>query len=296
MTRPHDLPAPESYAHGTRARYVTGCRCDKCRAANTEAARERDRRAKEAALAYPSGPPVPVTKGKRTYKNGCPGVHDKPCPTTSTLRSDSVGGICTKCRSLLVWNGLVPAKHARKHMARLSRRGIGRRAVQDTTDVAGSVLSDIVSGAKTQIRASTERAILGVDADAIADHALIDAQPTWARIRELKRLGFTQTEIARRLGYKNEALQLGRKRILAKTALKIEKFYREVHLEGDDIDVNICPGCGFSHAPEDRRQLIARYESLKLEAIREAWPCFYPNTKAGLRKLHRDLAVIRSAK
>ncbi len=32
--RPADLPPADRYAHGTRARYVSGCRCDDCRRAN----------------------------------------------------------------------------------------------------------------------------------------------------------------------------------------------------------------------------------------------------------------------
>lgn len=34
-------------SHGTRSRYVLGCRCDECKAANREAARIRDERARE---------------------------------------------------------------------------------------------------------------------------------------------------------------------------------------------------------------------------------------------------------
>lgn len=32
--RPSDLPPAEQYPHGTRARYVSGCRCSECREAN----------------------------------------------------------------------------------------------------------------------------------------------------------------------------------------------------------------------------------------------------------------------
>lgn len=43
MKRPDDLPPAEHYSHGTRARYVAGCRCDQCRTANREYARQRVR-------------------------------------------------------------------------------------------------------------------------------------------------------------------------------------------------------------------------------------------------------------
>lgn len=35
MSRPLDLPPADAYEHGTRARYVGGCRCASCRAANS---------------------------------------------------------------------------------------------------------------------------------------------------------------------------------------------------------------------------------------------------------------------
>lgn len=58
MPRPSDLPPAERYQHGTRSRYVTGCRCDACRAANAAAYHERQARAKAAAalITTPSAP------------------------------------------------------------------------------------------------------------------------------------------------------------------------------------------------------------------------------------------------
>ena len=41
--RPVDLPPAERYLHGSRARYVTGCRCAPCREANNEYARMRQK-------------------------------------------------------------------------------------------------------------------------------------------------------------------------------------------------------------------------------------------------------------
>jgi hypothetical protein len=41
MSRPNDLPAIDKFPHGTRARYVSGCRCDLCRKANRDYAHKR---------------------------------------------------------------------------------------------------------------------------------------------------------------------------------------------------------------------------------------------------------------
>lgn len=42
-SRPSDLPPAEKWAHGVRARYISGCRCDLCRVANTQYENQRAR-------------------------------------------------------------------------------------------------------------------------------------------------------------------------------------------------------------------------------------------------------------
>lgn len=124
-------------------------------------------------------------------------------------------------------NGIVPAKKARRRILELARKGVGYKQVADASGVAETIVSEIRTGRKTRIRANTERAILGVTAEAMADHALVDAAPTWRRIERLiDEGGFTKSEIARRLGKKTPALQIGRVKVLAKTALAIEKMCR----------------------------------------------------------------------
>ncbi len=170
------MPAAEAFGdrpHGTRLRYISGCHCVPCRAANSryECARAAARRAGD-------------------------------------------------------WRGIVPADAARAHLKQLSRMGVGYKSVAAASDVAPSILFAIRSGAKTRIRASTERRILAVDGAAIADHALVPAGPTWKRIRELLDEGFSKAELARRLGYQTPALQLRRGQVLAASAAKVERFYR----------------------------------------------------------------------
>lgn len=110
--RPHDLPSAERFAHGTRSRYVIGCRCDSCRLANREYAHKRS--------------------------------------------AAQRGGD---------WNGLVDAGAARRHMLRLSSAGVGRRTIERLSGVARSVICDVRSGKKTQIRARSSKLILAVSAD-----------------------------------------------------------------------------------------------------------------------------------
>lgn len=236
--RPADLPPAEHYEHGTRARYVSGCRCDNCRAANTRAYHDRQRRALERLAEIEAGPPAePIgrawtrpdgTQAVRVFKRSCPGTEIHGCPWQSFLRKDSKGGICARCREELVADRLVDAARARRHIRSLSRRHVGRDAVAAAADVAVSVLAEIAAGTKLQIRTSTERRILAVDTDARADHAFVPAARTWKLIDKLLEEGFTRGQIAQRLGRQRAALQFGRDRVLAKTALQVERFYRQM--------------------------------------------------------------------
>lgn len=315
MAKPKDLPTEEKLKHGTRARYVAGCRCPKCTQANAAAYHERMKKEKEAAIDREPLPPVALTRTwegadgemkSRTYMNGCPGVNKKPCPTKSTIRKDSTGGICGGCRGKLVWNGLVDAKAARVHLAWLSRNGVGRRAVNIASDVANTVLADLTSGKKQQIRAKTEKAILDVDLSCASDGAWIPSKESWELIGKMRKLGMTRMEISRRLGSKAKtpALQVGEKMVLVKTAGKIKKLWdsindeKGIELDGPLTPIDICTGCGHSHKPANRQKNIRRMvlEGFSARSIKLRWPCFYPHehtNDAAERRLHRDIATIK---
>jgi hypothetical protein len=234
MSRPLDLPGPEAFSHGTRARYVTGCRCAECRAANTRAYHERQARAKAAAAELVAAPAPRLqewtlpngSKGFRVYSRACPGVDGAPCPNGSHLRKDSKGGVCGRCRELLVWNGLVDAAPVRRHLRKLSRKGVGYKSVADAADVGRTALVELLSGRRRQIRKQAERRILAVTVEAIADHGIVDGAATWKLVDELIARGLRKGEIAQRLGMQRAALQLGKERVLARTAYAVARLYR----------------------------------------------------------------------
>lgn len=237
--RPDGFRAPEQLPHGTRSRYTAaGCRCDKCRAANTQAYRERRaRELEQLAELTPAAPAAAVTRSwrprggaaatVRTYRNACPGVEGKPCPREAYVRRDSPGGICEMCRRRLFFNGLVDAGPTRRHLRKLARKGIGWKAVADACDVARTVLWEVRSGRKLQIKAETARRVLKVDEGARAGGALVPAARTWMLIGKLMDEGFTKKEIARRLG-RRSSLQLRPTQVTARSAHAIEKLYRLV--------------------------------------------------------------------
>ncbi len=173
--RPSSLPTIATFAekaHGTRIRYMSGCRCVPCRAANSQ------------------------------YEVG-------------RAAARKVGD----------WNGLVSAAKARKHLQALSRAGVGRRLVSDSSGVPQSILSAIKSGDQQHIRARTERAILQVDRNARTDGTLVPAGPTWKRLLDLFDEGFSEAEICRRLGYRSKKIQFKNALVTAKTEQIVEKLY-----------------------------------------------------------------------
>jgi hypothetical protein len=60
----------------------------------------------------------------------------------------------------------------------------------------------------------------------VSDAARVPANETWRQINALIEEGFTKAELARRLGLETPALQLGRSRILARTAARVDRLFR----------------------------------------------------------------------
>lgn len=220
----------DRYEHGTRARYVAGCRCNACRASNAAHYRERmDRQRELAASVRPSGPPVPgrMLRGGRWIEiERCPGANGATCVASGAwLRGQ--GDVCAKCvERATVWNGRVSPERARAHLLALSAAGVGYKAVAAASDVAVSALGRILQNADT-IRAETERRVLAVDASALADHALVDGTATRATIERLRALGFTKEHLASLLGSSSRALHRAKgERVLAITAARAERIER----------------------------------------------------------------------
>jgi hypothetical protein len=126
------------------------------------------------------------------------------------------------------WNGIVSAQRARDHMLALSRKGVGRRAIQAATDVADSVLHEIRSGRKKNIRARTERLILAVTPDLASDGACISARASMRLIDRLIEEGYTKTKIAKLLGCKGHGLQFHYPQITVRNASRIRRLYERL--------------------------------------------------------------------
>jgi hypothetical protein len=183
----------------------------------------------------------------------------------------------------------VSAARARRHLAALSARGVGYKAVAAASDVAKGLLQGIMAGAREHIREETERRILAVDRHAAADHAIVDGRRAHRAIAKMIDLGLTKGEIAERLGYKTPALQI-KPRVLARTEARVLRLVAEVRreiAESHRLPV-ICPDCGLSHARSDRLRVIARMSSARFAEVHAAWPCLYENTNTGYVRFMRD--------
>ena len=302
---PVDLPDPSSHPHGTRARYVAmKCRCDDCRAANTQYARDRAAQSKQLALEaatgeVPSGAPQIWTapdgsRRTRIYRRACKGVHGQPCPHGSHLRKDSVGDLCGRCRVALDYRGLVPSARARAHLIALAVQGVGIKSVRDACDVNDTTLWDVRDGRQTLIRADIERRILAVDRQAVADHAIVDGRRTHRAIAQMRALGLTKTEIAERLGHVNPAIQI-KPWVIARTEARVLRLLAEVRreIEADRCVPKICPRCGLSHASVDRQRVLARMLPASFAEVHAAWPCLYENTNTGYVRFLRDRRALQ---
>lgn len=108
-------------------------------------------------------------------------------------------------------NHIVSAEPAREHLAWLSAQGVGHKTAADAAKVAGSIVTKIVYGQRTKIRAQTERRILAVTVDTAMDGARIDAAPTKRLLAELRACGYTNVVIASELlGRRVRGLQIGK--------------------------------------------------------------------------------------
>ena len=130
----------------------------------------------------------------------------------------------------------VLAGRSRRRLITLSRRGVGRKAVHEFTGLDHKTLREIKSGATKYVRRSTHALIFSVPFNAHCDKALIPARKTWQMVTALKEEGFTQSELARRLGNKpsrrsHQTLNIGKDRVTAKTQMKVEQLYNRVMAE-----------------------------------------------------------------
>lgn len=233
--------AAERFEHGTRSRYVKGCRCEACRAANTAYAVAR----------------------YRELKLG------------RAPRGD-----------------LVDAAPARRHLLKLSREGVGRRAAANAAGLAISVVFEVRSGGKQKIRRGTAEKILAVTGAAKLGAALVDGKATMRRLEQLQKMGLSKSEIARRLGSKGKqpALQIAGPLVTKRNAEAVLELLNQVKAARAPAP-RICRACDFSHEEAPRLEQLRGFTAEERADLPRTWPCLYGGSK-GAARLAEDLAKL----
>lgn len=128
-------------------------------------------------------------------------------------------------------NGLVSADQARAHLLKLSKRGVGRKTAADAAKVAASVVSKIIDGQRTRIRAQTEKRILAVTETTAADGARKSARATWRMLDELIDAGYSKARLGSEiLGRKVPSLQISRRFVEVKTEARVRAVYERLRM------------------------------------------------------------------
>lgn len=198
------------------------------------------------------------------YKQGCK-CDDCRTANTAYVRHRKMENIWGRT------NKVIDAYPARRHLFELEAQGIGLRTIAEITGCGRSYLREVRNGARERMREQTLARILNVSADAVSDGTLIDAKPSWRLLRDLFEQGWTKSKIALLLGNKTPRLQIGKKKITARTALKISRLHRKLTSPGwlDDttwyiscctqkhevshlLGMKVCPKCSKTHVRPER--------------------------------------------
>ena len=93
----------------------------------------------------------------------------------------------------------VDAKEARDHLRYLQSRNVGEHWLEHATGLSRPTIGQIRDGRKQRIRPATAAAIMAIG---LRDcpHALLDREPTLARVAELRQRGWTHRAIEEVVG------------------------------------------------------------------------------------------------
>ena len=185
---------------------------------------------------------------------------------------------------------LVDAEPCRLHILELSRIGIGHRTVEKATGIGQNIVRDILSGKKTRVREVLAQKILAVSLKDAADHTPVSAATTWKTLRKILSYGYTKAEISERLGNEHPGLQIGRRKVLARTERAILELHAAVQAEMklDRELTDVCLSCGRSHSKEARQRALVRILPARFEEVHVVLPCLYENNNTGYTRFMRD--------
>jgi hypothetical protein len=127
----------------------------------------------------------------------------------------------------------VDASPARAHLRQLAALGVGSRQAAHLAGLSRAALVRILAGQPT-IYASTAAAVLALR-PVLAHGATVPGVTTWRQIDSLEREGYTRRTLGRLLGSQAQQLQLTRRRVRVRSALRVAQLY--------DALASECPAC-----------------------------------------------------
>lgn len=150
-------------------------------------------------------------------------------------------GLCRKhyekARRLVTFKTvMVDAQPVREHLQYLISNGMGTHRIADVSGVGRNVIQGILIGTRnrspsSQVVRRNANKLLSVQID-LADGAAIEALGSMRRLRALVALGYTQTDIANRIGVQlpnlGKLIHARQKHVSVKIARRISQVYDEL--------------------------------------------------------------------
>lgn len=129
----------------------------------------------------------------------------------------------------------IDATEVREHLLWLQSVGVGRRRVSQVTGIAMSTINALRGGHRTRVRPETADKLMGVSLAMASPGTNIAGGPTFALVDELLAMGYSQTELCRRLGMRTRSLNLRRSTglITAGRAARIASLHRQLTARRD---------------------------------------------------------------
>lgn len=135
------------------------------------------------------------------------------------------------------WHPFVDAGSARDHIQALTCAGMGLKRIAEVSGMSPAQLSKVLNGSpggpRAQIRGSTQARILAVQVD-LAAGARVDGTGTARRLQALVALGWSQVQLAARLGVAptnlTPLIHCGRRSVVVATAQAVTVLYDELSM------------------------------------------------------------------
>ena len=124
------------------------------------------------------------------------------CRCDDCLRAESVRSKLARHAAATGHSAMVPAGPVREHLVGLARSGMGRAEIERRSGVSRTTLLRILEGSVARVARRTSTAVLRATPAPIAEQPVgrVDAAGTGRRLWALMAIGWSQRELARRLG------------------------------------------------------------------------------------------------